>query len=170
MGEWEPVYRTGCGWRECPECGPLIEIEIEAAHRRKVLQTVPNAARMSEWLADVYGTGAERFLDLADRRKTARADRMRAKESVRIKRVLTLEQQAEALTICNSRIRLRKPEAREDWLAEAFVELLNPTVLVAKRESRMPLRRKTLRAIARARANIKRRKKDDRRYVARKVL
>jgi hypothetical protein len=165
---WTPVYNTGCGWRDCPECGPLIEIEIEAAHRRMVRKTVPDRARMSEWLADAYGTGQERSLDLVEKRKAARADRMRARERVRIKRVLTNDQRAEALEICEMRIRLKKPEARAELLAETFVELLNPTVLIEQRECRFRFPRRVKRAIKRAEHNITRRKKDDRRYVSRK--
>lgn len=168
---WTPVYDTGCGDRNCPECGPLIEVEIEAKHRKMANRTWPGRSQVSEWLGDCYGTGQERITaELAPKRKAARADRMRAREVVRLKRILTHEQMTQALDLVQRRVSLKNEESRSEHIAEAFLELMNPTLLVSKRESSMNLERRVERAVYRAHRTMRSRKKECRRYVSRNVL
>jgi hypothetical protein len=162
------VHDTGCGYRECPECGPLIELEIEAKHLSVVSKTYPGRAIVSEWLGDIYGSGQERVQAVRREQKVARVSRTKVKNDRRIKRLLTREQQAEVSTAL-AKIPLRKSYSRvkDEWLSEVWLELLNPTRLVANREARMPLEKRVKRAVHRAEALLRRRWNDDQRLVLR---
>lgn len=173
MNIWRPVYSTGCGWRECPECGPLIELEIEAEHRRVVESTLPERNVLSEWVADLYGTGQERTQENAEARRTrraeARASRLTARERARVRRVLTSDQRAKALAILEA-YPLRKSYlddagAKREWMSEAWLELEHPTVKTAAKETRIHLEKRVKLAINRAQHRIKARRRDDNRYV-----
>jgi hypothetical protein len=146
---WVPVHDHGCGWRDCPECGPLIELEIETKHQRMVRKTFPKILQGSAWLAEVYGTGAERFPVLAEKRKTALVERSRRREEIRVKRTL----KSDSVKHIHDQLRerpLRKGVDRDEWCSEVWLELLNPTKLCAVRERRTSLNDKVCRAIQRA--------------------
>ena len=163
MNAWQPVYNTGCGWRECPECGPLIELEIEAEHQAVSSRTWPEPNWASEWLADLYGTGAEREIIAEERkeaRREARSASLTARERARVRRVLTPEQRTKAFAQVDA-YPLRKSYlddagAKREWLSEVWLELENPTVKVASKESRFGLDRRVKRAIKRAQHRIDR--------------
>jgi hypothetical protein len=148
---WVPVYDHGCGWRDCPECGPLIEVEIQNKHERMVRKTLPALSQMSDWLAEVYGTGAERTRVVArdDRSRKALGERDRRREQIRVSRSIkwidfeVVCKQLEARPV-------RKLFDRSDWANEVWLELLNPTKLVAIREKRISLKARVCKAIKRA--------------------
>lgn len=161
-----PVYDTGCGWDECPECGPLIALEKEAKHRAVVEATYPERDRISEFNGDLHGTGEQRggqVIYLFERKQAARASRSRAKANRRIKRVLTARQREQALAMLKGRP-VRAAFDRSTWLSEVWLELENPTRLVADREARTTrgrppaehLENMVRRAVARAQAKMRR--------------
>ncbi len=163
---WVPVYNTGCGDRNCPECGPLIELEIDATHKDVVARTWPCRAVVSEWLGDIYGSGQERgaeVIQLFERRGKARVSRAKVKAERRIKRVLTPRQRSAALAMLAGRP-VRATFDRATWLSEVWLELENPTRLVADREARSTrgrppdehLKNMVQRAVARAQAKMRR--------------
>lgn len=162
-GFWVPVHDTGCGWKDCPECGPLIALEIEAKHRAAI--TWPDRDRISEFSADLHGTGEERggqVIQLFEK-KAARASRAKVKAERRIKRVLTPRQRDMALSLLKGRP-IRAAFDRLTWLSEVWLELENPTRLVADREARSTrgrppdehLKNMVQRAVARAQAKMRR--------------
>lgn len=167
MNCWNPVYSTGCGWRDCPECGPLIELEIEAEHLAVVQKTYPGRAVVSEWLGDIYGTGQERLNELKEERKTVRCSQAKVREERRVKRVFTTEQTQQASELLTKRSkRLRGfSHVKSEWLAEVWLELLNPTRLVSRREAKLVLERRVRRAINRAQDNLQRRWDDENRFI-----
>jgi hypothetical protein len=146
---WVPVHDHGCGWRECPECGPLIEVEIQTKHERMVKRSFPSLSQMSDWLADMYGTGADRSPALVEKRKAALVERDRRRAEIRIKRSLSGDAVAEVFVQLRARP-VRKQFDRNEWTSEVWLELLNPTKLIALREKRMPLKARVCRAIKRA--------------------
>lgn len=161
LDNWTPVYDYGCGWKDCPECGPMIALEIEAKHRKRVANTYPKSTPVEDFVADVYGTGQERVAPVIslEERRDARASRMTARERERVKRVLTPEQREEALAYLDS-FPLRKSYlddvgAKREWLSEVWLELEHPHVKVAAKETRLGLSRKVNRAIARAQKRIR---------------
>lgn len=133
---WNPVYKHGCGWRECPQCAPGIEAEIEAAHQKA--RQWPKRNLVSEWQA------AERA-ELDDRddtakaineiRKAARGARRTFEKENRVKRPLTVSQEVEALAILSEREeRILKQYSKEEWLSEVWIELVYPTMRVLRTE------------------------------------
>jgi len=160
---WTPVHDYGCGWRECPECGPMIELEIEAKHRKKASNTYPqrdDATRVNEFLGDLYGTAEERgakVISLAERR-AAQGERNRRREEIRVDRTLSADERAEAAALISARpVRhelLR--EGRSNWTSEVWLELLSPSKLVATRERNTPLGERVRKAIKRAEDRIHR--------------
>jgi len=177
---WTPVYDYGCGWRDCPLCGPKIALEIEAKHRKKVAETYPRydeRARVQEFLGDLYGTAEDRgpHLFTREERQAARGSQAKAKGTVRVKRSLKAEdrKRAEALLAVH---KVKKKFLEMDagdgvlgghavWLAEVWLELLNPSKLVANREKRVPIDRRVEKAVNRAESILRKRLQHDARFL-----
>ena len=124
---YEDVYPYGCGWDLCPICGPTIALLKEKEHRRIANRTGP---------------------DMHD----APATRREGMAKVKVKRVLTDQQRAEALTLLAKRpiMRLFRNLGKGVWLTEVWLELENPSVLCAKREAGLDLKTRINRAVKRA--------------------
>jgi hypothetical protein len=168
---WTPVYNYGCGWRECPECGPMIELEIERRHLKRVNESNPQIDQQSEWLAECYGTGAERveplelkprpfgpLKPLAKAQAKAKAAQKEAKSRRRVRRSLSEASLNEAqggidrlVAICR-----RTVAKHGEWELrnQAWAELLNPSALVATHEKKATLDVKVKSAFDRARAHL----------------
>lgn len=167
------VHNYGCGWRECPECGPFIELEIEAEHRKKVESTYASELpenRMSGWLGDVYGTGEQRRRPVItpEERRAARGTRAEYREKVRVKRTLVGEDRKTAFSLLATRpvARTFLRDGRAVWESEVWLELTNPTKLVAERERRMSITRRFDRAVHRAERLMHLRYREEARLVA----
>ena len=169
LDRWTPVYDHGCGWRECPLCGPAIEAEIEAKHRRKVASSWPSATdamRASEFIGEAYGTGAPRgpHIFTKEERRAQRGDQNRRKGIVRIERTLTIEDRAKAIELITARpirrnLLIDGPRAgRAAWASEVWLELLNPSLMVAARERKLSIEDRVRKAVQRAEARLHQRK------------
>ena len=164
---WDPVRNTGCGWLHCPECGPLVALEIEAEHLRIVQRTILDGPLIGSMAGNASALDDQKH-SVRDRRKAARASRAQFRETQRVKRILTPEQQQAAMWYFEKRAKRLRPffsRIREEWLAEAWLELVNPSRLVDRRERRRVLKSKLRSAIYRAQRNLQRRAKDDAKYV-----
>lgn len=169
--DWTPVYNYGCGWTDCPQCGPMIALEREAKHRKKVASSYPRstpAEQVSEWLGEAYGTAGERAkgqlvskkppITTKEERKLALAERDRAREKVLVVRSLAnedLESAHERLKVAPLRRAYLRRNARgkltrTEWKTEVWLQLLNPSALIAHREASMSIEKKVARAILRA--------------------
>lgn len=128
MSRW-----TDCGNADCPECKEVIALQKDNEHRRIVARTMPSFRL--DWSAEAYSNAQERIpRALAERReamKYARSSRAKAREVRRVRRPLTPQQEAQALAFLQKRRKLRFERA--EWLSEVWLELTNPTVLVASR-------------------------------------
>lgn len=143
-----------------------IALEKERAHHEMVIRTMPGVSAMSEWLADCYGTGQERSHEFKTMAKEARASRLTAQDTLRVKRLLTPEQQPIVAAMLSVRP-VRRSYNRADWTVDVYLELLEPSIKVAHKERRLGLKRRVEKAIHRAEGNISRARKDDGRYVLR---
>jgi len=165
---WNPVGKFGCGDPEgCPQCSPMVQLEREKEHLRRVASTYPRytpADQVQEWIAEAYGTGGERSL-VVKATAAARGLRSEGRARVLVKRTLTTEDRAWVSDHLNE-IRPTKvfltpslvkggPATNEEWLSEVWLEILNPSVLVARRERSMDIREKVARAINRAQGNMR---------------
>lgn len=165
---WVPVRNYGCGDRDgCLTCGPMIELEIENEHRRRVANTYPRftaADQVNAWLGEAYGTGADRSFNTAratkatkEERTLALAARDRGRERILVKRSISKEAEAQVIEQLDAapvrHVYLRRTPrgklTRTEWKVEVWLQLLNPSALVAHRERNMPLERKVERAISR---------------------
>lgn len=156
------VYDSGCGWEDCPTCAPLIAAEKQITHRRAIRWPKPN--ELADWQAlEAAEVKAKR--EDASVKRHARRYKRQAEAKARVKRVFTHEQQAKVHAMLAERpIRKALRVSREEWLAEVWLELLNPTITVAKREAKgaaMPLARRVETAVQRARAALERRAKEN---------
>lgn len=162
---WTPNYNYGCGWRDCPECGPMIELEIERRHQKRVANSSPQIDYESEWLAEAYGTGAERVgvkivppVDDMAARRAARAKQTAVRAQKRVRRSLSEAKLNEAqgyVSACVSSYRGRFGKLDRFELAnQTWCELLNPSALVARRERPLTIEKKVERAFDRARGYL----------------
>lgn len=147
----------------------MIELEREAKHRRMRDKTFPSVSPLCEWLADMHGTGAERGAKIIslDERRAARGERSKRQGTIRVRRSLAKADHAIAVeTIAVFKVRreyLR--EGRAVWEAEVWLELLNPSKLVAGRERKRDIRTKVRKAINRAQDKMHRQLADRTRYL-----
>ncbi len=183
---WTPVRNYGCGWTDCPQCGPMIELEIEAEHRRKVESTYPRhtpAEQVAAWLGEAYGTGGERtkaprpgppLAMTKEEKKLARSARNEARERVRVKRTLSDADKSHVVELLENTVVRRaylrtNPDGentRDEWLSEVWLQLLHPSALCAHRERTMPLGAKVERAVSRGQKAMS----GERKRIAREVL
>lgn len=156
------VYDSGCGWEDCPTCGPLIEAEKQVAHRRAIRW--PSRDAVVDWQALEAAEETERKGDAETMRK-ARWAKKQAEAKARVRRVLTPVQTAKVHELLEARPIHRALRAtREEWLSEVWLELLNPTITVAKREAKgaaLPLGRRVDSAVMRAEKILRTRAKDN---------
>lgn len=135
---WNPVYDTGCGWRDCLICGPLIELEIERVHRDA--REWPKRDIVSEWQAaerEAVNTAddAVTLAELKELRPAAKGARREVEAKARVKRTLTHAQIIEVQgMLAKWPLRALYRRQRGDWESEVWLELLNPTILVARKE------------------------------------
>jgi hypothetical protein len=117
-------------------------------------------------MGELSGTTGERafrpepLLTKAERAE-ARAEADEGAETVRVKRTLTAAERAKAHDCLEAyptrrtyyRLDASGERTRSEWLSEAWLELVNPTALVARREGRFRgddvLKRKVLAAVNR---------------------
>jgi hypothetical protein len=166
---WIPVHNYGCGWKECPECGPMIELEIEAKHRKKVANTfAEEASAVDTWQASERAAlrPETQVISLAERRE-ARGTQAKYRAVSRSRRSLSTAWRREAQSLLDeiSPRRAYLKEGRATWESEVWLELLNPTKLIGKREQQMGLERRLSRAISRAQRTLQRRYVENKRYV-----
>lgn len=164
---WTPVYNYGCGWRDCPECGPMIELEIERKHLKRVAESNPQIDQQSEWLAEVYGTGAERvqkvqavakprppYAITPAKRKAAKTKQKAAQGRIRVKRSLSEAKLNEAQREIDARIEHTRSLIRrfDEWdlRNEVWCELLHPNKQVATSERYATMELKVKHAFDRA--------------------
>jgi hypothetical protein len=141
------VYNSGCGWEDCPECKDLIALEKETRHRDVANRTLPMFR--PDWTAEQFSTAQERIpVALAERREAlrrARASRAKAREVQRMKRPLTAKQEAEVLRYllkCKIRREYLVDGSNKEWLSRVWLELVNPTIAVARKRYGRELKHK----------------------------
>lgn len=156
------VYDSGCGWEDCPTCGPLVAAEKQVAHRRAIRW--PSRDAVVDWQALQAAEETERKGD-AETMKKARWAKRQAEAKARVKRVFTAPQQASVHALLAERpVRRALRATREEWLSEVWLELLNPTITVAKREAKgaaLPLASRVETAVKRAEYTLHARAKDN---------
>lgn len=173
---WDPVGSYGCGNPyDCPLCTARVLAERDRAHERRVANTRPRwteADQVNAWLGEAYGTAADRFPDAVKREaevmEAVGAVRVYfdedARERVRVQRTLSEEHETYALGSLKGhpvrRCYLRRSATgrltRKEWTAECWLELVNPSVLVGRRERSMSVGQKVTRAISRAERRMER--------------
>lgn len=151
---WTPVYDYGCGGRDCPECGPMIELEIEAKHRKRVEGTWPKRDELGAWQAEALGQ-----LIAPEERAAAKAKHREYTERTRFRRTLSAKAEARAFEIIRAtrvrRMYRANGQGRATWESEVWLELLNPTKAVARREQRAGIDIRVEKAINRAQFKLR---------------
>ena len=132
MSYWCPVYKTGCGWDECPECGPLIAVEKERMHEAARQRTFP---RFREDWSNAQTRDSVSAPEVKQARKCARASRAEARQVVRVRRPLTPKQYAEAeryILKCKIKREFMVDGEPHEWRSRVWLELVNPTIAATR--------------------------------------
>jgi hypothetical protein len=157
---WSPSPWTDCGDERCPLCGQRIEARKERAHREKAEATI--LVGQDRQAAEAQRDGANRGRPRPRRRSRAKIDR----EPRRVRWPLDDEQRVVVLATLRShpvrRSYLQKRacgactgSCRCDWISAVFVEIENPTALVASKCSREDVNTRLKRAINNAQNDLR---------------
>lgn len=141
-----------CDDPDCPHCAAKIAARKDDEHRRACLRSPPRL-RGQEWIGELYGTGEDR----TPPKPPPYVPRSRAKaarEEHRVSAPLSRDEEAKALAILAARP-VRRTFDREEWLSEAWLELVSPRATVAGKSHR-DLEQRVLRAVWRAEKRIRR--------------
>jgi hypothetical protein len=158
------TWPTDCGDERCPLCSEIIALRKEREHDRKVRDTILLRDRVGEWLGEIYGTGEERTFD-AKPEPWKRPSRAKGRETKRVSRPITSDEKRKLVWVALQEHELLPTyldddgQGRSEWALSVWLELEQPSVLVARREKRMPLARRIERAINRAQGASQRARK-----------
>lgn len=138
VSHWHPVYKSGCGWDECPECGPLIELEKVRMHEAARDRTFP---KFREDWSNAQDRGSNPLNPTDSKvkaaRKRARESRAAAREVIRVRRPLTPQQYAEAqryILKCKIKREFLVDGQPHEWRSRVWIELVNPTIAATRQK------------------------------------
>ena len=145
---------TDCGDPECKRgCAPRIAKAAQRRHERVVASTLP---LVRTWIGDLYGTGEERTA--SEERPYARPSRAAAPEPAYVTRALSPDECATVVRWLDEqplrRSYLDEDGGRAEWSGAVYLELVQPSALVARRDADLTLRECFDRAVNRAQASM----------------